>query len=271
MNTTHTPTRQLTALIALVPVVSLGANAVLNTASFDGTWKGRVDATQFSKKPDTFAIAKGLYTCSTCVPAIEVKANGTDQAVTGHDYYDTVSVKVLNRGSYRIVRKKAGKVIFDATYTLSADGNSLSDKFSDQSGAQEATGEIAFKRLTPPAAGAHASSGSWQYDKVISMSDNGVTVTYASIANGLKMTMATGWSYEAKFDGKDVLMQGDPGQTMVSLQKVGPRDIEETDKRNGKVVDIFEINISTDGKTMTSTDHDMLHQRTDTFVFDKVH
>jgi hypothetical protein len=256
---------------AIAPVIALGVNAPANnTAAFEGTWKGRLDATQFSKKPETFAIDKGTYTCATCVPVMEVKANGADQAVSGHDYYDTVSVKVLNHNAYHLVRKKAGKVIFDSTYTVSADGNTLNNKFSDQSGAQEATGEISLKRVAPAAAGAHATSGSWQYDKVISMSDNGVMVKYASVPNGIRMTLPTGQSYEAKFDGKDVPMQGDPGQTMVSVQMIGPRDIEETDKRGGKVVDIIDVNISANGKTMTSTDHDMVHQRTDAFVFDKL-
>jgi hypothetical protein len=55
----------------------------------------------------------------------------------------------------------------------------------------------------------------------------------------------------------------------VSLQKIGPRDVEETDKRGGKTIDVYDINISADGKTMTYTDHDMVHQRTDVLTYEK--
>lgn len=261
----------LIALLALTPIMAYAAKAPANdTSAFAGTWKTRLDAAKLSKKPELSLIAKGVYSCSSCVPAVEVKANGIDQTVSGHDYYDTIAVKVLNHSSYKVVRKKAGKVVSESTFTVSADGNALDEKFSDQSGAQEATGEIAFKRVAPAPAGAHSASGSWQYDRLVAMSDSGLILKFAAIPNGIKMSLPTGQSYEARFDGKDVPMQGDPGQTVVSVQMIGPRDIEETDKRGGKVADIIDINISADGKTMTSTDHDMIHQRTDSFVLDKL-
>jgi hypothetical protein len=259
------PMKILFAVLALAPVIVLASTP----SPFDGTWKSKLDAAQFSRKPDTFTIVKGTYSCATCVPAIEVKANGKDQAVTGHDYYDTISVKVLNKASFKTVRKKAGKIAYEDAYEVSGDGSSLDLKFSDLSGTEPATGEILLKRIAPAPAGTHAASGSWQYDKIKAMSDNGATYKYTATPNGLTMNTMTGQSYEAKFDGKEVPIKGDPGQTIVSLQKIGPRDVEETYKRNGKVVDIADVTISTDGKTMTYVDHDMQHQRTDTYVLEK--
>ena len=256
----------LVAMLALAPVITFAAATM---TPFDGTWKAKLDATHFSKKPDVFDVTNGKYTCSSFVPAIAIKANGTDQAVTGHDYYDTVSVKVLNKNSLRIVRNKAVKVIYEGTNTVSADGNTLDHKFSDLSGPQEATGEFTFKRIAPGPAGSHAASGSWQYDKILAMSDSGATFKFVSFSHGLKMTSMTGQSYNARFDGKDVPLEGDPAQTTVSLQKIGPRDVEETDKRGGKTIDVYDINISADGKTMTYTDHDMVHQRTDVLTYEK--
>ena len=43
---------------------------------FDGTWVSDLGAAQFSKKPHTYELNKGMYTCSTCVPKISVKADG---------------------------------------------------------------------------------------------------------------------------------------------------------------------------------------------------
>jgi hypothetical protein len=50
-------------------------------------------------------------------------------------------------------------------------------------------------------------------------------------ADGLKMSDPNGNSYDAKFDGKDDPIQGDPGHTMVSLKRIGNDTIEETDWR----------------------------------------
>jgi hypothetical protein len=37
-----------------------------------------------------------MYSCKTCVPPIEVKADGQDQKVTGYPYFDTISVKIVD-------------------------------------------------------------------------------------------------------------------------------------------------------------------------------
>jgi hypothetical protein len=257
--------KNLFAVLSFAPLIAFAAA----TSPFDGTWKSRLDATQFSQKPVTAVISNGMYSCTTCVPKIDVKADGTDQAVTGHDYYDTIAITVLDESSYRVVRKKAGKVVFDDKYEVSPDKNTLEFKFVDQSGTSPATGDILMKRVDPAPAGAHAASGSWRWDKIKSMSDNGVTMTVVSSADGIKLSTLTGQSYDAKFDGTPVPQQGDIGKTMVSVKKIGPREFEEIDTRGGKTADIIKYKVSADGKTMTVTDHDVLRGRTDTFVMDK--
>ena len=62
-------------------------------------------------KPDVIAVADGMYVCSSCAPEIKVKADGTDQAVTGHPYYDTVAVTVVSPNSFEVTNKQAGKQI----------------------------------------------------------------------------------------------------------------------------------------------------------------
>ena len=101
------------------------------------------------------------------------------------------------------------------------------------------------------------------------MSSNGLTVTLQSTPNGMKMSDNNGASYDAKFDGKDYPIQGDPGQTMVSLKKVDANTLEETDKRNGKVVYTAHITVSADGKKMTYAGHDKERDRDSTFVLNK--
>ena len=65
-------------------------------------------------------------------------------------------------------------------------------------------------------------------------------------------------SYDAKFDGKDSPYKGDPGVTSVSLKKIDANTIEETDKRNGKVISVTRMTVSADGKTMKVETQDKL-------------
>ena len=258
--------KHLIALLALIPVTAFAG-------PFDGTWKMRLDATQFASKPEVWSLANGTYSCNSCAPKISIKADGSDQPVTGHPYFDTVAAKAASDTAVHLTYKKAGKLVYDWTYTVSADHNSLSLKWSDQSGTQPVTGETTFRRGAGQAAnaapGAHAASGTWVYDSIKNMSDAGSLVTYAETADGLKMSTPTGQSYEAKFDGKEVPLVGDTGGTTVSLKRVGPREIEETDRHAGKVSDIVAIRVSADGKKIVISDNDVLHERTDMFVLDK--
>ena len=72
------------------------------------------------------------------------------------------------------------------------------------------------------------------------------------------MSNLTGQSYDAKFDGKYYLTAGDPGQTMVALKRVNAHTVIETDKRLGKVVDVYTMTVAADGKTMHIVDDDKL-------------
>lgn len=254
----------------LLLVLTLLASGVLFAQSpFDGTWMTKLDTAKFPTKPDKYSLTNNIYECLTCVPKVSVKADGTDQKVTGHPYYDTVAVKVVNASSVEIIRKKDGKVMTTDTQNVSSDGKSLNDKFTDLTGTQPVTGEVTSTRVAAGAAGSHAVSGSWRTEKVNSVSNNGLTVTYQATDNGLKMSDPNGNSYDAKFDGKDYPIQGDPGHTMVSLKRIGNDTIEETDKRNGKVVGVFRMTVSKDGKTIHAEYNDKEQETTTTFTMEK--
>ncbi len=55
-------------------------------------------------------------------PAGSVKADGTDQSVSGHPAYDTMSVHIIDDHNIEVVAKKAGTVVFDEKTTVAADG-----------------------------------------------------------------------------------------------------------------------------------------------------
>jgi len=85
----------------------------------------------------------------------------------------------------------------------------------------------------------------------------------------LTMSNQTGQSYTAKLDGTEAPYKGDPGTTSVSVKKTGPNGIDETDKRDGKVISIAHMTVSADGKTLTFAVEDKLHGTTAKFTAQK--
>jgi butyrate kinase len=227
-----------------------------------------VDSIKQSGKPETFDLSQGMYHCASCVPEVKVKADGSDQSVTGHDYFDSVAVRVVSPTSFEMTNKRAGKTVVTVSYAVSDGGALLNGKFTDYTGAQPVSGNFSEKRVGPAPAGAHAASGSWQTEKLTELSDVGRAVTYAMTADALKMTY-NGQSYEAKFDGNDYPIAGDPGKTVVSVKRLGADTIEETDKRDGKVTDIIRTTVSGDGKTLHVVDNDPIHETRMEYIADK--
>ena len=234
-------------LLALL-LVPVGAMA---QSPFDGTWKWDPSSVQWPEKPDAFLLQNGMYECKTCVPPINVKADGTDQKVTGDPYSDSLSVKVIDDHNVESTSKTAGKVVGTAKMSVSSDGNTLTVNWTDsgQPSGGTQTGTYTEKRVAKAPAGANLISGSWRTEKANASAD-ALTWTYKMNGNELAMTTTTGQSYNAKLDGTDTPYKGDPGVTSISVKKLGKDTLEETRKRDDKVISIIKATISADGKTM---------------------
>jgi len=256
----------------MVCVLLLLAPALLFAEGpFDGTWVAKLDSVKFPAKPDEYLLDKGMYSCSSCEPKINIKADGQDQKVTGSPYYNTMSVKVVDANTVEYVTKKDGKTIGTDTDTISADGNTLTSKFTDYSAAngKVVMGESTETRVEKGPAGSHATSGSWRTEKMSNFSDAALTVTYESTADGLKMKAGTGESFDAKFDGKPCAIEGDPGHTMVSLKRVDASTVEETQTRDGKVIYVLAMTVAPDGKTINVKVADKRQDTTTTYTMAK--
>lgn len=254
--------KKLLALALVAPGLALAASP------FDGTWKLRVDSITYSAKPDVYELSGGMYSCSSCVPAYKIKADGTDQPVPGHEYRDHQSIKVVDAMTIETVEKKGGKVISKSTQTVSADGKTLTGTFSNYTGKKEITGGWTEKRIAAGPAGAHAISGSWEGQPLNNLSDAALLTTFQSTHNGMKISW-NGQVTDAKFDGKEYPTVGDPGKTMVTLKKVSDSQIDETDRRSGKVYDNIVWKVSADGKTLSLEDSDPVHESKTSWVADK--
>jgi hypothetical protein len=254
--------RLITAAVLLMPAAALASGA------FDGTWKGRIDSLKVTGKPSSFAIADGMYTCSSCDPEIKVKADGTDQPVTGHAYYDTVAVKVVDSKSVERIYKEQGKVAYKNTATVSADGSKLNTKTTDYTAAKPAEFALTLTRVAAGPAGGHATSGSWQAETLNSANEAATVVAYEMTPEHFVMR-ANGQSYDAKFDGKEYPITGDPGHTLVTLRKIDANTVEEIDHRMGKVTDEIRLAVAPDGKTIHVTDKDIQNGQTVSYTLDK--
>jgi hypothetical protein len=250
----------LTALAALLmPVVAAAQSA------FNGTWKVDMNNVDFPKKPDIFVLQNGTYTCKTCTPPYTVKADGTDQSISGHPYVNMVAIEVVSDHEVKETDKKDGKVVGTSTTKVSSDGNTLTFEFSDSSntnGGPPVTGKGEETRVAKGPAGSNAISGSWRTTKMESLSDNATTWTYKISGDELTMTNPTGQSYTAKLDGTEAPYKGDPGTTSVQVKLIGKNTLEETDKREGKVIGVSKMTVAPDGKTAKISFTDTRQNRT---------
>ena len=255
--------RVVLSVLLLTPAAAFAASA------FDGTWKARLDSIKVTGKPDVFVVANGTWSCQSCDPPIDkLPADGAWHKVAGHAYYDEMMVRVVDAHTVETSQRQGGKLMGAITETISADGNTLSGKFTGYAGTQPTTGSYTEKRVAAGPAGAHLLSGSWLQDQFSNANDATTVVQYAMTPEQFSM-QSNGQSYQAKFDGKQYPVTGDPGNTQVVLKKLNARTVHETDYRQGKVVDEIDLVAAGDGKSMVVTDKDVAHSQTTSMILDK--
>jgi hypothetical protein len=234
------------ASIALLLVVLFPSKS-RSQCPFDGTWiidtnKNRNFA---AEKPIAFSLADGIFRHGDRV----IKADGKDQKVPATGYWDTVSVRIVDKHTVEVTSQKAGKPMFTEADTVSPDGNTLTQVVRDITEAEAVTFESAFRRTAPAPPGAHLFSGSWQIFKQ-SRSANSVIITYKCTSQGFSAETPLGEKFEAKFDGKFYLIEDDPAHTMVAVKQIDLNTVEMTNQRDGKIVFVVRLEVTPDGKAI---------------------
>lgn len=59
-----------------------------------------------------------------------------------------------------------------------------------------------------------------------------------------------GEKLDAKFDGKYSLIEDDPARTMVAVKLIDRNTVEQTNRRDGKIVFVVRLTVTPDGKTI---------------------
>jgi hypothetical protein len=216
----------------------------------DGTWVSKEDTATLDKRPYTISLAKGIWKSDGPVPPLSVKADGFDYPVKGHAYFDTVSARSTGKDSVEVRTKKAGNAVRTSVFSVSADGYTLTQTWTDQSTGTLQSGEVAYERVGKVLDGAHPVSGTWRAKKIQHLSASAKTVTYKVSEGKVSMSTPAGISYEAGLDGKEVPVQGDPAKTTITVKMANPSTLVETSKRSGKIVEVDRMTVAADGKSM---------------------
>jgi hypothetical protein len=248
-----------TLLLAALTLISAVA---LAQETLEGTWRMNLQDTQYVGT-EKYNLKDGQFTCTTCDPKIDVKADGQDHPFTS-PYADTINVKVTDDHAIEITGKKAGKITNSMKIVASPDGKTLTTQFTTiPPSGQKVDGKYGSTRVgSAVPAGVHKINGEWQPGKLDSVSDNAMEFTYSHSADTWTYADKTGNSYSAKLDGKDYPYKGDPGVSTVSLRQLDPKTLEETYKRDGKVILVNKLTLGPDGKTLSVNAHDTVRDVT---------
>lgn len=251
-------------LMALLPATAIAQSA------FDGTWKIDLSQVKLPEKPSVYVLKDGIYQCLSCVPPIKIKADGTDQPVAGHPYFDSMSIQVVDAHTIKEVEKQDGAVTGRATVVISDDGKTATFDFvNTNSNGTDVTGKGVQTRVKAGPPGSHASSGTWRTSRMKSVSDSGLIMRFKVDGDHLNMTSPSGQAYTASMDGTDAPFTGDPGVDTVSVKKNGSHGLTETDKLKGKVVSVTEMTVAPDGASMKIVIHNKVRGTTTALVAKK--
>jgi hypothetical protein len=237
--------------VGLLAAMLMPARVVAQSA-FDGIWKIDVNQTQLPTKPGVYLLLNGTYHCRTCIPPIDVRADGMDHQVAGDSCYDTVNIKVLDGRTVQETDKSKGNIVHTEKITVAPSGNTATWEFADSCDAngEEVTWKQISVRVTNGPPGSHPISGSWRAMRIVNSSENGLTATMKLEGDTFSFMDSTGQSYTAVMDGPDAPLSGGAANTTVSVRRVAEDTIEETDNRAGKVVSVTRFTVSADGKTL---------------------
>lgn len=235
---------------------------------FDGTWL--IDPASFHppEAPAEFLLVDGMFRCTGCLANVSMKADGLDHSIPDSVYWNTASVRSLDARTVEIKTTKAGKNFYSETDTVSADGKELVQLVRDTTEAEPVTTETRFHRIQKGPRGAHTISGSWRAYKV-AKSLNSLTIKYKCTVQGFSAETPLGEKYDAKFDGKFVLVEDDPGQTMVAVRRIDERTVETTIKRGNEIAGGSRLMVSSDGQALQLVHHDANGKQTGSVVMHK--
>ena len=192
-------------------------------------------------------------------PTETVTADGTDQpGLPG----TMLAVKAIDAHNMTVVRKQNGKVIVSAHWTLSPDGRTLRDDFTNmQPDGSGATTHYHYRRLS----GGSGFSGAWE--STTPPAGLKIEVAFAEDDDNVLSIATPGGEKKIVFDGRDHAVVGAKDGATVSARRRSARAFELTDKVDGKVQRVHRFEMARDGRTFTEILRTSGQARSDVLVF----
>jgi hypothetical protein len=231
---------------------------------FVGQWKLNPSRSKIVDVMKVGSLGGNKYTFSDNGSGPEtIVADGTDQSgISG----TTFSFTIEGPDTWKVVRKKDGRVLLIAIWSLSQDGNTLKDDFT--SFGQDSSPSN-FTSVYKRTAGGSGFADTWVSTTVTSVE---MLHVQPYEADGLSfLDDLEGLTITVKFDGKDYPIVGPnsfPG-FVSSARRVNALNLELTDKFKASRVDTRDIELSSDVKTLTMTVHTAGKDDADIYVFER--
>ena len=251
-------------IVQLVSVVCLLASGVwAGTDPLVGKWKLNPSQSRFVDVMKVESLGGNKYTFNFEGGGPEtVVADGSEHpGVLG----TLLSVKITGPRTLTVVRKKDGRKMLSADWTLSEDGKTLHDSFTQfQPDGSPSTDELVYQRT----AGTVGFAGTWE-NTTQQMPALELEVSPFE-SDGLSFAIPPGGTAKSlRFDGQEYPNPGvAPGFTC-SGQRLSASSLKLTNKRDEKLVDTREVELSQDGKVLTMTVHPVGQAKPHLLVFER--
>ena len=184
---------------------------------FNGVWRPDPQKPGEHNPPQVAELANGVFSCKSCEPPYQIKADGHEQALKGNPEVDAVSIAVIDDHTVLKTAKGHGAT-FATKSTVSADGASKTD-VQTITGMSPVPIEVTahYTRVAAGAPRAHLISGSWLLT-LEEVSNNAEDTTFKVSDGTLTMSDLMGRSFTAKLDGTRAPFHGSPDFNGVSIE-----------------------------------------------------
>lgn len=246
-------------LLAFLMIGTLWAG----TDSFVGDWKLDPSKSKIIDVMKVESLDTQKYSFDFGGGAETIAVDGTDQSGV---YGTMLSVTVEGPDTWKVVRKKDGRMLLTATWKLSKDGDTLTDSYTEfRSNGSPSTTNYLYRRT----AGGSGFAGTWES----TMPADSAYVLHIRPyeQNGLSFVRSSEKvAQNVKLDGKDYPIVSSVVQGLTwSVRQVDERTLEVTDKIEGKVIRTEQIELSPNLKTLTRTIRPIGQREPNIFVFER--